>query len=194
MNLAIESIRESLGLDVQGRLVEQVRAVCKASPLVQPVARGGQPMSVRVTSAGRFGWVGAGEYRYSEVDSRGRPWPSLPAEWGEIANRVAGDHPWDCAIVNWYGPDANLGEHRDLGERYRTRPIVTISLGDAASWTVRLDEHGPVHRCRLESGDVTVLAGPTRLALHSVERVIACPMFSPLAAPGRISITMRVAG
>lgn len=194
MNLAEQSIRERLPLDVQRRLVEQVKAVCKASPLVQPVARGGQPMSVRVTSAGRYGWVGDGEYRYSEVDSRGKPWPPIPTEWIEIANRVAGEHPWDCGLVNWYGRGAKLGEHRDLGERDRSLPIVTISLGDASTWTVRLDERDPVHRCRLESGDVTLLAGRTRLALHSIAGIIECPMFSPLDKPGRTSITMRVAG
>lgn len=194
MNLAEQSIRERLPLDVQRRLVEQVKDVWRASPPVQPVARHGQPMSVRVTCAGELGWVGDGEYRYSPVDSRGRPWPPIPAEWIEIANRVVGrEIQWDCAIVNWYRPGAKLGEHADLSERDKTQPIVTISLGDTASWTIRLRAGERVHRCRLESGDVTVLDGPTRLALHSIERVIPSPLLSPIPE-GRLSCTLRRAG
>ena len=56
------------------------------------------------------------------------------------------------------------------------------------------DEASPVCRCRLETGHVTLLAGEKRLWLHTVERVIRSPMFSPLGGPGRLSITIRVAG
>lgn len=101
---------------------------------------------------------------------------------------------WDSAIINWYDEDAALGWHRDLAERDRTLPIVTISLGDACSWAIRADESSPVSRCRLESGDVTVLAGPSRGYLHTVERIIAAPLLSPLKARGRLSITLRCAG
>jgi alkylated DNA repair dioxygenase AlkB len=117
-----------------------------------------------------------------------------------IPNR---DLPWDCAIINWYAPDgfgplgresASLGWHRDLSERDHTLPIVTVSLGDACSWAVKVDEDEPAHRTRVESGQVTVLAGRMRLALHTVERIIPTPMFSPLKVRGRISVTLRVAG
>jgi len=195
MNLAFESIRAKLELDVQRRLVEQVRAVAAASPFVQPVARGGLAMSVKVTCAGELGWVGDGAYHYSRADSRGNPWPPIPAEWTEIANRVIGrELTWDCAIINWYAPGARLGEHVDLSERDRTQPIVTISLGDAASWTVRRFAGAPIHRALLESGDVTVLEDDTRLALHSIERVVDAGLFSPLGVRGRLSMTLRRAG
>ena len=152
-------------------------------------------MRVRVTSAGTLGWGGdGGSYTYAPRDPHGNPWPPIPDLWREVADRVAGPQPWDCAIVNWYDSDASLGWHRDLGERDRSKPIVTISLGDAAAWAVRLDEDAPISRARLESGAVTLLAGRTRMALHTIERVIAAPMFSPLRRPGRVSITLRVAG
>ena len=195
LNLAAASVRARLDLETQRRLVEQIKAVARASPFVRPVARGGLPMSVQVTCAGELGWVGDGEYHYSPVDSRGRPWPPIPEEWISIANRVVGrELPWDCAIINWYAPGARLGEHADLSERDRTKPIVTISLGDAASWTIRRWAGAPIHRTRLESGDVTVLEDETRLALHAIERLVECPMFSPFDVPGRGSITLRVAG
>jgi len=194
MNLAADSIREQLDIETQRLLVDQARAVCRESPLVRPVARGGQTMSVRVTAAGSLGWVGDGRYHYTREDSRGRPWPAMPREWTDIADHVAGVHPWDSAIVNWYDAGSSLGWHRDTSERDQDLPIVTISLGDSCSWAVRLDVDERVHRCRLDSGAVTLLAGPTRLALHTVERVIASPLLSPLDRPGRVSITVRVAG
>jgi alkylated DNA repair protein (DNA oxidative demethylase) len=112
-----------------------------------------------------------------------------------VANGAVDDSvAWDCAIINWYEPGASLGWHRDLAERNYELPIVTISLGDECSWAIRMDEGSPVHRCRLPSGSVTVLEGQTRLALHTVERIIPSPLLSPLGATrGRVSITLRVA-
>lgn len=192
MNLAVDSVVLRLDRDEQLALVEEVRAVCRASPLVRPRTPGGLPMNVRVTAAGQLGWVGDGDYRYDPVDSRGDPWPALPQRWRDVADRAVGVHPWDSGIVNWYAPDASLGWHIDKAERDRTQPIVTISLGDAASWAIRDDQE--TCRCRLESGDVTVLVGRTRGLPHSIERVIHAPLLSPLRSAGRISVTLRVAG
>lgn len=191
---AADTVVERLGPSLQAKLVEEVRSVCEQSPLVRPRTPNGLPMRVRVTSAGKLGWVGDGAYRYDPTDKAGKPWPPIPHLWTDIASGCAGAHPWDSAIVNWYDHDAALGWHRDLAERDQTLPIVTISLGDACSWAVRATTDSPASRCRLESGDVTMLAGPTRRYLHTVERIIPAPLLSPLRVPGRISITIRVAG
>lgn len=194
MITAQDTIATRVGEAMQRLLVDQARAVIAKAPLVRPRTPNGMAMRVRVSAAGRFGWVGDGAYRYDAAQRDGSPWPPIPGAWVNIANRVAGEHPWDSAIVNHYAPDASLGWHMDQAEADRSLPIVTISLGDAASWAIRADAQSPVSRCRLESGDVTLLAGATRHYLHTIERVIACPMFSPLPKPGRISITLRVAG
>jgi alkylated DNA repair protein (DNA oxidative demethylase) len=196
MTITAEStIIETLDRETQDRLVIHVRDVADASPFVRPRARGGQAMSVRVTSAGTLGWGGdEADYRYLPRDPHGNPWPPIPELWREIADRVAGPHAWDCAIVNWYGAGSSLGFHQDLGERDHTQPIVTISIGDTAVWAVRTDVDSPVTRARLESGSVTLLAGRSRMVLHSIERLIPAPLFSPLQCPGRVSITLRVAG
>jgi alkylated DNA repair protein (DNA oxidative demethylase) len=219
MNDAESTIVLTLDVDTQRRLVAQVREVMQASPLVRPVAFGGAPMSVRITSAGHLGWVADGFYRYADKDSRGIPWPAMPDEWKAIADRAVvldprhvGPPPlWDSAIVNWYPPGSSLGWHKDITEHDRTKPIVTISLGDAATWGIEVerthvDEQGRQvvgwdrTRARLESGAVTVLAGPLRGASHTIERIISAPMFSPITdkkgavVPGRISITLREAG
>ena len=180
MIYACDTIVQTINRATQQRLVDQVREVCQASPLVRPRTPNGMAMRVRVTAAGRLGGVGARSYHYSDRDSSGNPWPSMPSEWTEIADEVAGRHPWDSAIINWYDHDASLGWHRDKAEADRSFPIVTISLGDACSWAVRADEDSPISRARLESGDVTLLADDSRDYLHSVERIIPARLFSPL--------------
>lgn len=191
---ARDTVVGQLDTDVQRLLVDEVRAVCRAARLVRPVTPGGIAMRVRVSAAGRLGWVGDGAYRYADRDRHGKPWPLLPPRWAELADAVAGPHPWDSAIVNWYDPGAALGWHVDMAEADTQLPIVTISLGDAASWAVRADERAPITRCILETGAVTLLAGPTRRYRHTIERIIPSPLLSPLLGRGRISITLRVAG
>lgn len=194
MNLARSTWVEQLSRAAQLELVENVRRICKASPLVRPSTPGNLPMRVQVTAAGELGWVGDGEYRYDRLDSWGNPWPPMPDCFASIATKVAGPHRWDSAIVNWYDADAALGWHRDKDEADTTLPIVTISLGDSCSWAVRLDADSPISRVQIDSGAVTLLAGETRSALHTVERIIPAPLLSPLRTRGRISITIRVAG
>lgn len=177
----------------QRATIEEVRAVLRQSPLVRPTTPNGMPMRVRVSAAGRVGWVGDGAYRYDELDSRGRAWPDMPQRWADIATRIAGNFPWDCAIINWYDEGASLGWHRDQSERDKTLPILTISLGDAARWAIRETEGAPVSRCTIRSGDITVLCGTTRNWLHSIERITPEPLLSPLKSRGRVSITIRVA-
>jgi len=193
-NLALNTVCvRTLRISEQNRWVEQVRSIVKEAPLVRPHTPNGLPMRVRVSAAGALGWVGDGEYRYDATQKNGKPWPPMPREWMEVASEVAGTQPWDSAIINWYDPDASLGWHQDKNERDRSRPIVTISLGDACSWAVK-DGAGKAHRTRLESGDITLLAGDSRSYMHTVERIIEAPLLSPLRRRGRISVTMRVAG
>jgi alkylated DNA repair protein (DNA oxidative demethylase) len=191
---AADTVVAAIAAAEQTALVIDVRGVLKQAPLVRPKTPSGMPMRVRVSAAGRLGWVGDGAYRYDEAQHDGRPWPEIPDRWRQIADGVAGAHAWDSAIINWYDEGASLGWHRDQAEHDTSLPIVTISLGDSCSWAVRAHAEAPVSRCRLETGAVTLLAGPTRGYLHTVERIIPSPLFSPLRTRGRISITIRVAG
>jgi alkylated DNA repair protein (DNA oxidative demethylase) len=223
LNAAESTVILTLDLPTQRRLFAQVCEVKRASPFVRPVAVGGQPMSVRITSAGTLGWVADGAYRYTAQDSRGLPWPAMPDEWREIADRAVALDPrhdgppplWDSAIVNWYDPGSSLGWHQDKQEHDRKKSIVTISLGFTARWGVEVERHGidergrplvtwETSRCRLPSGAVTVLAGEMRSAFHTIEGLVTpdddsqgslfgAPEPSPIV-PGRVSITIREAG
>ncbi len=182
----------ALSLEEQRLWIDDTRAIISKAPLRRPHTPGGKPMRVRVSAAGDWGWTADGEYRYDSQQKNGDPWPEIPERWVKRASEVAGDQPWDSAIINWYEEGASLGFHVDKNERDLTRPIVTFSLGDACSWAVQYG--GRTHRQRLESGAITHLSGSFRLCPHSVERIIPSPLLSPLRVRGRVSVTMRVAG
>ncbi len=186
-----------LGRAEQSAMVEAVREVVRAAPRVRPVTPWGKPMSVRMTSAGRLGWViERGKYRYTaRHPETGEPWPPIPSSVLAVWRAVSG---WpgdpDCCLINWYGEGARMGLHRDAdeGEAGFAAPVVSISLGDPARFrmggTSRKD---PTESMVLNSGDVVVIGGPARLAYHGIDRVL----FGEddlLAGHGRINLTLRV--
>ena len=191
---ATQTIVERLSIEVQLKLVEDIRRLVGARGLMRAYTIGQRPMSVRVVSAGALAWVGG---RSGYVTPRA-PY-AIPASWRALADRVAGRQPWDCALVMLYAPDSRLGLHQDVDEHDKSYPIVSISLGDSCSWAIappspRRPRRRELSRAVLESGCVTMLANETRRYWHSVERIIAAPLLSPLGHPGRYSITFRVAG
>lgn len=192
---AADTVVGRLDAGEQQALLATVRALLVDAPLLTPTA-GGLPMSVRVTNAGPWGWWANRQgYRYVDTHpTTGRPWPPLPSLWREIFRRYAADpREPDAGHVVWYRPGARLGEHRDRTERDRSGSIVTVSLGDPATWQVR-DEDGVVTRTQLVSGDVVVLEGPTRHLLHSIVSVDQEPSLfhpSPLDRPGRLAVSVR---
>jgi alkylated DNA repair protein (DNA oxidative demethylase) len=181
----------------QEAMAAALRGTVDAAPLVRPVTPWGKPMSVRMTSAGRLGWViERGRYRYAaRHPETGLPWPPVPecvlAVWRAVAG-WAGDP--DCCLVNWYGDGARMGLHRDAdeGEAGFKAPVVSISLGDPARFRIGgLARTDPTESVMLNSGDVAVMGGAARLAYHGVDRV----MFGEdglLPGGGRINLTLRV--
>ena len=178
----------------QVRMVEDLRGVLRAAPLFAPMTPWGRPMSVRMTSAGRYGWVSdRGGYRYAERHPSGMAWPPIPDPvldvWREL---VSSDRMPDCCLVNWYGARARMGLHRDNDEADFTWPVLSISLGDAAVFRMggpaRAD---PTTSTTLESGDVVVMGGLARRAYHGIDR-IRFGSSTLLAEGGRINLTLRV--
>jgi alkylated DNA repair protein (DNA oxidative demethylase) len=153
-------------------------------------------------------------YRYSRTadDTDGAPVKPLPAELVELARRAVAavaplddGHPgagadrppaFDAAIVNHYGPGARLGLHQD-GEEPSDAPVVTLSLGDTATFRLAgVDRRtAPFTDVELRSGDLLVFGGRNRRIYHGVPRVLdgTAPAWLDLA-PGRLSITLRETG
>mgnify|MGYP001793395798 CR=1 FL=1 len=187
--------RGLLDVSEQNTLVKDLRAVIAAAPLVRPLTPWGKPMSVRMTSAGRLGWViDRGQYRYVERHPEtGAAWPPIPDSvlriWQDAANWQAAP---DCCLINWYGDGARMGLHQDKDEGDFAPPVVSISLGDPARFRMGgAARKDPTQSTILHSGDVVVMGGEARLAYHGVDRVL----FGDgdlLPEGGRINLTLRV--
>lgn len=183
-----------LPLADQVAMVEDLRQVVAAAPLVSPVTPGGRQMSVRMTAAGRLGWITDRKgYRYSPTHPRGMPWPEIPDRVLAVWNIVTGlARKPDCCLVNFYGEGARMGLHQDRDEGDFSFPVVSISLGDSALFRMGgIDRKEPTHSHWLSSGDVVVMGGPARLAWHGIDRV-RHGSSTLLPQGGRLNLTLRV--
>ncbi len=186
--------RHALDPATQTQVVEDVRAIAQAAPLYSPLTPWGKPMSVRMTSAGQFGWYSDRRgYRYVDRHPSGSPWPAIPLSILNVWTRFAPDAPVpECCLVNYYAEGTRMGLHQDKDEACFDWPVVSISLGDDALFRVgNVTKGGKTESTWLQSGDVAVLGGDARLAYHGVDRVK--PGTSDLLPKGgRINLTLRV--
>jgi alkylated DNA repair protein (DNA oxidative demethylase) len=183
-----------LDLPAQEALVDALRGVLKAAPLFRPVTPRGKPMSVRMTAAGRYGWItDKGGYRYERAHPSAGPWPAIPAPvltiWEDLVSR---ERAPDCCLVNYYGPEARMGLHQDKDEADFSWPVLSVSLGDDGLFRMGgVERREGTSSVWLTSGDVVVMGGPARLAFHGVDRIR--PGSSRLLPKGgRINLTLRV--
>lgn len=180
--------------DEQAALVDQVRRCVRAAPLYRPETRAGRKMSVRMTSAGTFGWISDRKgYRYDRTHPDGQDWPPMPPMALDIWRAVSGvaRDPQSC-LINFYDADAKMGLHQDRDEGNFDMPVVSVSLGDEALFRVGGTERGgKTQSIWLKSGDVAVLAGDARLNFHGIDR-IRTGSSTLLPNGGRINLTMRV--
>lgn len=185
----------------QVRLALQIKDILEQSQLFVPrMPRTGKPFSVRKSNCGTLGWVSdaARGYRYQETHPEtGLAWPPIPEALMELWRDVAGgaEAPEAC-LINYYAAGTRMGSHRDADETDRSAPVVSVSLGDDATFHVGGHERtDSKQRIRLRSGDVFVLGGPARLAYHGIDRIH--PGTSGLLAragiadSGRINLTLR---
>jgi alkylated DNA repair protein (DNA oxidative demethylase) len=178
----------------QAAMLAELRAVVAAAPFFAPMTPWGKPMSVRMTSAGRYGWyTDRSGYRYVERHPSGVAWPPVPpsalAVWRAL---VSPERDPDCCLVNYYAAVARMGMHRDADENDFAWPVLSISLGDAALFRMGGDTRkDPTSTILLESGDVVVFGGAARLAYHGIDRIRAGSS-TLLPEGGRINLTCRV--
>lgn len=179
----------------QAALVADLRAVAQAAPFYRPVTPRGQAMSVRMTAAGRLGWVTDRKgYRYEpRHPETGAEWPPIPPAVLAIWRQVTGlSREPDCCLVNFYGEGARMGLHQDRDEGDFGFPVVSVSLGDDARFRIGGTGRGdPTESFWLRSGDVLVLGGAARLAFHGIDRTVFGSS-ALLPQGGRINLTLRV--
>ena len=178
----------------QEALVAELRACLTVAPLFQPVTPRGTPMSVRMSAAGRLGWISDRKgYRYEARHPSGVPWPPIPDAlmtlWRSLAPEAR--EP-ECCLINWYGETARMGMHQDMDEADMSQPVLSVSLGDDALFRMgNRTRGGKTESVWLRSGDVVVMRGSARSAYHGIDRLR--PHSSTLLPRGgRINLTLRV--
>ena len=183
-----------LAADAQSALIEDLRGVMETAPPFSPQTPYGKPMSVRMTSAGRYGWFSdRSGYRYVSQHPNGSDWPPIPDRVLDIWRAVSGvDRDPDCCLINFYGEGARMGMHQDKDEASFDWPVVSVSLGDDGLFRIGNTERGgSTESLWLSSGDVVVMGGAARLTYHGVDR-IRFGSSSLLPKGGRVNLTLRV--
>jgi DNA oxidative demethylase len=158
-------------------LVRKIERVAATAPFRHMVTPGGFAMSVAMTNCGAFGWITDRKgYRYAPTDpDSGQAWPEMPQGFRDFAARAAevagfGNFAPDSCLINRYVPGARMSLHQDRDEADFSAPIVSVSLGLAATFLWGGAERGDrPRRLRLEGGDVVVWGGPARLHFHGVD-------------------------
>jgi DNA oxidative demethylase len=162
----------------------------------------GGVMSVQTVCLG-WHWV---PYRYSRTadDVDGAPVKPMPGWLADLGRRAVADaysdpaaeYSPDIALINYYDGKARMGMHADKDERSMA-PVVSLSLG--ASCVFRFgntrSRGRPWTDVELESGDLFVFGGPSRLAFHGVPRTLPGTGDPGLGIEvGRLNITLRESG
>ncbi len=178
----------------QAAIVEDIRAVAAQAPLFSPQTPYGKPMSVRMTSAGKYGWFSDRRgYRYVRAHPNGTGWPPIPVSVLDVWRVTTGlDRQPDCCLINYYAGAARMGMHQDRDEADFSWPVVSISLGDDGLFRIgNTTRGGKTESLWLSSGDVVVMGGEARLIYHGLDRIRAGSS-DLLAGGGRLNLTLRV--
>jgi alkylated DNA repair protein (DNA oxidative demethylase) len=185
-----------LGLDEQRALVEACRTWAEPPAGMQATKIRGGVMSARTVCLG-WHWR---PYEYVRLAADGHPVKPFPTWLGELGRRAldaaALSEPYrpDVALINFYDAAAKMGLHQDRDER-SPAPVVSLSLGDTGVFRFgnTVNRNRPWIDVGLESGDLFVFSGASRMAYHGVLRIL--PGTSPeLGLAGRLNITLRESG
>ena len=176
-------------------MAADIAAVAEAAPFFAPLTPWGKPMSVRMTSAGRYGWfTDAKGYRYIDRHPSGSAWPPIPesvlAVWRDpgLARARARLLPRQLLRREPRGWVCTATPTRPTSPGRCSRSASAIPAVFRMGGPARKD---PTASILLESGDVVVFGGPARLAYHGIDR-IRFGASRLLPEGGRINLTCRV--
>ncbi|MEG4350199.1 alpha-ketoglutarate-dependent dioxygenase AlkB [Microcoleus sp. LAD1_D3] len=184
----------------QEQLVQLARKVCEVSPMITPVMPSGHKFNCQMTSCGPVGWTSdlAG-YQYSKIHPvTKKPFAAMPTELTLLAKKLANlvdepDYRPDTCLINYYPANnkSKLGLHQDNSESNLKPAIISISIGDDCVFAIgTTNRRDPVREILLTTGDVLIMHKESRLAYHSVKRIIANSS-NILKNNGRLNFTIR---
>ena len=162
-------------------LLNDLKSIIAKSPLCHMVTAGGFTMSVAMTNCGKLGWVSDKKgYRYDALNpSTGAPWQAMPMSFMQLATQAAAVAGFanfvpDACLINQYQPAARMSLHQDKDEQDFTQPIVSVSLGCAATFLFGgLKRSDKPTKILLQHGDVVIWGGKSRLNYHGIMPVQA---------------------
>eukprot|EP01061_Rhynchopus_euleeides_P000128 TRINITY_DN10089_c0_g1_i8.p1 TRINITY_DN10089_c0_g1~~TRINITY_DN10089_c0_g1_i8.p1 ORF type:complete len:360 (+),score=124.43 TRINITY_DN10089_c0_g1_i8:108-1187(+) len=104
----------------------------------------------------------------------------------------------DLVLLNFYTPDKpGIYWHRDNSGNERRAcelglPVVSFSFGDSCVFAWKDESEDPDKELVLDSGDVLLFGGPSRMILHAVPKIYpnTCPKNLKMP-PGRLNLTFR---
>jgi len=178
-------------------LWQSLQALQQSAPLRTLYTPGGQPMSVRTSNCGTYGWISDRRgYRYTQRDPEtGQAWPAMPTAFLQLAQAAAqaADYPDfhpDSGLINYYQIGTKMGLHQDKDEQELSAPIVSVSLGLSATFLFGgKQRRDKPQRIALSHGDIVVWGGETRLNFHGVTPIKAGE--HPLTGACRVNLTFR---
>ncbi|MFS7975722.1 putative DNA oxidative demethylase [Helianthus anomalus] len=154
------------------------------------------------------------ETRYDNIyTSDGSEPPPIPYELTSLAETAIQDAQAhleedelpsmcpDTCSVSFYPLDGRLGLHQDLDENsdalQKGLPVVSISIGYMAEFLYgHTRDEQKLNKVWLQSGDVIIFGGKSRLVYHGVSQI--CPYSAPqplvsatALRAGRLSLTLR---
>eukprot|EP01012_Entosiphon_sulcatum_P000279 TRINITY_DN100452_c0_g1_i1.p1 TRINITY_DN100452_c0_g1~~TRINITY_DN100452_c0_g1_i1.p1 ORF type:complete len:346 (-),score=51.37 TRINITY_DN100452_c0_g1_i1:7-1044(-) len=120
-----------------------------------------------------------------------------------LANELSpGDFPEmkpSVVLVNYY-PQTSKGIwwHRDNSAREKKSaaqgsPVISFSFGDSCDFAFKDEHQDPEKVVCLNSGDVLIFGGPSRMILHAVTKFYpnTAPKQLKMPQPGRLNLTFR---
>lgn len=185
-----------LGKTAQKNLLAHIRMALIKAPLFQPtMPRTGKPFSVSMSNMGPLGWVSDKDqgYRYQATHPQtGQFWPQIPSMLQDLWNDLAKfTLPPEACLINYYNATARMGLHRDDDEHHLQAPILSISLGDKATFRLGGSKRNdPTCTLTLQSGDIVILEPPLRDAYHGIDRIFYGSS-RLVVEGGRFNLTLR---
>ena len=184
----------------QAQLVQLARKVAEISPMMTPVMPSGHKFNCQMTSCGTVAWISDSTgYKYTKIHPvTKKPFAAMPDELTLLAKKLANvvdepDYRPDSCLINYYPATSKskLGLHQDNSEPNLKPAIISISIGDDCVFTIGTNNRrDPVKEILLKTGDVLIMHNESRLAYHSVKKIIANSS-NILKNNGRLNFTIR---
>ena len=181
----------------QAAMAADVARVAAAAPFFAPLTPWGKPMSVAMTSAGRYGWfTDRSGYRYVDRHPSGAPWPPIPASvlgvWRALVSRGADARLLPRQPLRPDGAHGPAPRRRRAGLRLAGALDQPRRPGGVPHRRPPSAPTRPPRSCS-SSGDVVVFGGDARLAYHGIDRIRAGGS-RLLPEGGRINLTLPGGG